>query len=385
MSILLYCAGAIAFAIGVAMAAYGIPINEFSFGNTLIIAGVTAATGGLVILALGVAVSHLQQISEALTHRGAPARPGRPIDNEPPAPARMPVQAGQARVPFPAKPKNVPRPESGPREMAAPEAHFAEPLVAEPRPAEPRPAEPRADLRPRPPVAPPPFNMPRPDKIADHATPLLPNPDEAPAAPEEPFSLSPRQPAAPSAPVDFDEPLPHVPPQVRGRDEEPAASDDEKPPFAVGWRPPPPHAPKATPSYFDALWPAGPKPGTGKPPVKADEESSEPDFAEVEPADAEGSEKMPPETRLAEPATARDLDDDLPLPGEQDQDDVELPRDDAPPAREAPRAVAILKSGVVDGMGYTLYVDGSIEAELPQGTLRFASINELRAHLEKTP
>ena len=70
---------------------------------------------------------------------------------------------------------------------------------------------------------------------------------------------------------------------------------------------------------------------------------------------------------------------------------------DAAPAEEKPeqaapeasppeeiRAVAILKSGVVDGMGYTLYVDGSIEAELPQGTLRFASINELRAHLEKT-
>ncbi len=50
---------------------------------------------------------------------------------------------------------------------------------------------------------------------------------------------------------------------------------------------------------------------------------------------------------------------------------------------EPPRTVAILKSGVVDGMGYTLYVDGSIEAELPQGTLRFASINELRSHLEK--
>ena len=49
---------------------------------------------------------------------------------------------------------------------------------------------------------------------------------------------------------------------------------------------------------------------------------------------------------------------------------------------ESPRTVAILKSGVVDGMGYTLYVDGSIEAELPQGTLRFASINELRSHLE---
>jgi hypothetical protein len=47
------------------------------------------------------------------------------------------------------------------------------------------------------------------------------------------------------------------------------------------------------------------------------------------------------------------------------------------------RSPAVLRSGVVDGMGYTLYVDGSIEAELPQGTLRFASINELRSHLAK--
>jgi hypothetical protein len=63
-----------------------------------------------------------------------------------------------------------------------------------------------------------------------------------------------------------------------------------------------------------------------------------------------------------------------------------------PPAAVAPgpprelensRRVAVLKSGVVDGMSYTLYVDGSIEAELPQGTLRFANIQELRAHLEK--
>jgi hypothetical protein len=53
------------------------------------------------------------------------------------------------------------------------------------------------------------------------------------------------------------------------------------------------------------------------------------------------------------------------------------------PEAQKPRSAAILKSGVVDGMGYTLYVDGSIEAELPQGTLRFASINELRSHLAK--
>ena len=42
----------------------------------------------------------------------------------------------------------------------------------------------------------------------------------------------------------------------------------------------------------------------------------------------------------------------------------------------------ILKSGVIDGMAYTLYIDGSIEAQLPQGLIRFASIDELRAHLE---
>jgi hypothetical protein len=46
------------------------------------------------------------------------------------------------------------------------------------------------------------------------------------------------------------------------------------------------------------------------------------------------------------------------------------------------RPAAILKSGVVDGMAYTLYADGSIEAQLPQGTVRFGSIAELRSHIE---
>jgi hypothetical protein len=45
--------------------------------------------------------------------------------------------------------------------------------------------------------------------------------------------------------------------------------------------------------------------------------------------------------------------------------------------------LTVLKSGVVDGMAYTLYSDGSIEAQLPQGTLRFGSIAELRAHIEQ--
>ena len=45
----------------------------------------------------------------------------------------------------------------------------------------------------------------------------------------------------------------------------------------------------------------------------------------------------------------------------------------------------ILKSGVINGMAYTLYTDGSIEAELPQGTLRFGSLDELRDYLAGNP
>jgi hypothetical protein len=57
-----------------------------------------------------------------------------------------------------------------------------------------------------------------------------------------------------------------------------------------------------------------------------------------------------------------------------------------PPAamlEEAAEPLTVLKSGVVDGMAYTLYSDGSIEAQLPQGMLRFGSIAELRAHIEQ--
>jgi hypothetical protein len=52
---------------------------------------------------------------------------------------------------------------------------------------------------------------------------------------------------------------------------------------------------------------------------------------------------------------------------------------------EAQPPVTVLKSGVVDGMAYSLYSDGSIEAQMPEGMMRFASIDELRAHLDQRP
>jgi hypothetical protein len=52
-------------------------------------------------------------------------------------------------------------------------------------------------------------------------------------------------------------------------------------------------------------------------------------------------------------------------------------------AGEDSAAVSIIKSGVVDGMAYSLYSDGSIEAQMPEGMMRFGSIDELRAHLDQ--
>jgi hypothetical protein len=109
------------------------------------------------------------------------------------------------------------------------------------------------------------------------------------------------------------------------------------------------------PAYFDAMWP----PAESRAPKQP-----EPPKPAARPEPAMRSEPaMRPEPPMREQARRAE---------------PEQPRQ-----KPDARAVAILKSGVVDGMGYTLYVDGSIEATLPQGTLRFASINELRSHLEK--
>jgi hypothetical protein len=60
------------------------------------------------------------------------------------------------------------------------------------------------------------------------------------------------------------------------------------------------------------------------------------------------------------------------------------PHSPEPHSPEPPKAT-VVKSGVVDGMAYSLYSDGSIEAQMPEGMMRFASIDELRAHLDRHP
>jgi hypothetical protein len=54
------------------------------------------------------------------------------------------------------------------------------------------------------------------------------------------------------------------------------------------------------------------------------------------------------------------------------------------PVRIEPRPSPILKSGVIQQMAYTLFTDGSIEAQVSEGTMHFASIEEFRRHLEES-
>ena len=62
---------------------------------------------------------------------------------------------------------------------------------------------------------------------------------------------------------------------------------------------------------------------------------------------------------------------------------AEIPDRPAPPRADEEPAVTVIKSGIVDGMAYSLYSDGSIEAQMPEGMMRFASIDELRDHLDQ--
>ena len=311
MPALLYGIGAFALFAGLVMIGFGIPINEFSFGNTLISAGTTAAVGGLVIIGLGVVAGQVRRLAESLAVQSL-GRSGQPVEALENTGAVRPIPS-QGRVPFPPRPKS--------------EAHTGEPGPI-----------PGAAV------------MPIEDKLAESVAPTLRNPDESPVALEDEISLSPRHPLAPAAQAANDltglarpstgGALGGAGSNTNDKNREPTTGRRSPPPLTPS---PPPQSRPVHTANFDAMWPAEAKP------------PKTPSVSEVQAeakADTSGRDALSVSKR-----------------GEPDA--------------QKPRAPAILKTGVVDGMGYTLYVDGSIEAELPQGTLHFASINELRSHLAK--
>jgi hypothetical protein len=253
---------------GLLAIAFGIPVQEFSFGNTLILAGVVAVCSGLIVLAQAVVVQELRNIARRLDPRtSAEVRP-RPV-LAPVAPSAETIEG-----------------------LLFPRDYGAE---AEPPPspaAAPRPTEPE-------PVSPPP---PRRRHLM--------------------FSSNLRK----------DRDL------AQPRGTEAAPSDRPGPPLAF-------ESGEAPLASFEDAWPRSQRPRESE----AQQQRAgrgPPTFTETN----AGATEYPPQ----------------PTKG----------KDHHPPA-------TVIKSGVVDGMAYSLYSDGSIEAQLPEGLMRFATIDELRAHLDR--
>ncbi|WP_407175812.1 DUF308 domain-containing protein [Bradyrhizobium sp. STM 3562] len=110
------------------------------------------------------------------------------------------------------------------------------------------------------------------------------------------------------------------------------------------------------------------------------------------PPPSEASEAAPPNVGMAWPRAERPRAFEPvprrpgrvpPQPAEPAPETAEAARSAEPSEGEEQPAVTVIKSGVVDGMAYSLYSDGSIEAQMPEGLMRFASIDELRAHLDQ--
>ncbi|NWG26053.1 MAG: hypothetical protein HXY30_16835, partial [Pseudorhodoplanes sp.] len=92
MSLVLFVLGVVMAAAGILMIGFGIPINEFSLGNTLIISGTCAVTGGVIVLGLAAVVRQLKAMGA--TEEASLFRGSRQSDAD--SPPRGPAGRGEA-------------------------------------------------------------------------------------------------------------------------------------------------------------------------------------------------------------------------------------------------------------------------------------------------
>jgi len=327
MSVILSLLGIVVAAVGIAAIGFGIPINEFTLGTTLIVAGVSALTGGLILIGLAAVVAELGRLAEAVRTRIA-VRPGaRPAE----APEVVEPAASTTAVPPP------PMVAVGARSpQTASRRPRAEAPVSEARPHGPAAELPEVDVS-APAVERLRASIPRAERSTAEPS-ILAHDEEVPLSPNGAAPLQTRTPGVEAAP-----PEPKI------------SADDRAGGAAV-------EALKA--SRLDFLF-------RSKPTRPASQREN---FDAVWPTDARAAKRTE-----SEPATAVEADQ-----RQADQAASVQDRRPEPAPLDEPRGAAtILKSGVVDGMAYTLYTDGSIEAKLPDGTVRFGSIAELRAHIER--
>ena len=340
MSVILSLLGIVLAAAGVAAIGFGIPINEFTLGTTLVLAGTTGLAGGLVLIGLAAVVAELGRITEALKTRPV-ARPAtrppeavEPVVSAAPSIVAVPtpgiaasVRPSQANIPSQA---NVP-----PRLRHEAPVRDARPIEADTL-ASPPPtvdASSNAIERLRSSIPRPERSKPEPSLVADH--------DDVPLSPNGNHQAQQSMPPSGQS----QSPEPKVQTDDRAGNTAVDALKASRLDFLFRAKP---ARPTTSPENFDAFWPSERRVGS----------------VEAEAAPKEAGPKV--EDVQSQPDQAVSVHDP--------------PTESMPP--QEPPATAILKSGVVEGMAYTLYADGSIEAELPDGTVRFGSIAELRAHIE---
>jgi hypothetical protein len=329
MSVILSLLGIVLAAAGVAAIGFGIPINEFTLGTTLVLAGTTGLAGGLVLIGLAAVVAELGRITEALKTRPVARPAARPPEAvEPVVPAVPPpgvaasVRPSQASIPSQA---NVP-----PRLRHEAPVRAARPIEPDTLASPPSTVDASSSAIERLRSSIPRAERPKPEAslVADH--------DDVPLSPNGNHQA--QQPVPPSG--QSQSPEPKVPTDDRAGNTAVDALKASRLDFLFRAKP---ARPAPSPENFDAFWPSERRVGS---------------------VEAEAGPKV--EDVQSQPDQAVSVQDP--------------PPESMPP--QEPPATTILKSGVVEGMAYTLYADGSIEAELPNGTVRFGSIAELRAHIE---
>jgi hypothetical protein len=277
MMVVLLIAGIGLLLAGVLAIGFGIPVKEFSFGNTLILTGAVAACSGMIMLGLSMVVRELRNIARRLGP--GVATEGFSFSRD---------------------------------QLAAENAGNAEPMAPSPPPW-------HEDAASR-------------DRVRG----------DVPSAPE-PVETAPA--AKPRRNLLFSSSSRRERERAEARAADPSAPDPRSAPAAV---PPASESSEVPPATFDDAWPKSERArAADAPPRRSGRAPST--FTEAD-AGAADADRPPPAAR----------------------------NEDRPP-------VTVLKSGVVDGMAYSLYSDGSIEAQMPEGMMRFASIDELRAHLDQRP
>lgn len=329
MSLLLSSIGLFIAMVGLATVGFAVPLRDFDLGHSLIIAGTMAIVGGLILFGLGAVVRELRRQGRA-PERAAQPRAAAAAAAPTPAAVATPEPAGKTlgKMPLPTPAPPV----VGARSRTEPRLDAPEPSSAQPQ----RPdifATIRAGREPMPEAE----NVPLSPSLTPRATP---RPDT-----EEP-QFTERRPLSPAV----------LASRTAARIDTPRAE---------------PARPSERPgrNLFDTVWPTEAR--RGPDPVR---EAPVPKMEPVAPPPPRMEERAP-EPPHDDPAAAEPA--DLPAPTLEAEMAAEVAR------HVEPKPVSILKSGVIDGMAYTLYTDGSIEAQLPKGMMRFASIDELRQYLEQ--